>query len=290
LTRSKEIAIAKKQQEVELEEAARLRAVAQKEEAAQAVLTVEETAAAERNKQVDIIAQRALSEKQLLDRQLIADAGAYEIERQARAQAEAAELQAQAIERLAKANLQDAEARALGNFKLIEAKNLTRNEILIAEALSHAVTSLPEIVREAMKPAEKISDIRVLNVSGGGISSGNHGGAGKIVSAFLEAGAAFPLLREMLKFAGIDGDSASLSELLRKGMQSSPEIRAFIEANVPATIRQKLAGEVNFEAPTPGGSTPEGTPTSVEIGDDEQQRRATVLARKKAAQASRKPS
>lgn len=278
--RSKEVAIAKKQQEVELEDAERLRAVAQKEEAAQAVLTVEETATAERQKQVDIIGQKAISEKQLLDRQLAADAEAYEIERQAKAEAEAAELQAQAIERLAEAKLKDAEAQALGNFKLIEAKNSTKNEIIISEAFLEAVNQLPEVVREAMKPAEKISEIKVLNVGGSGIGGGNgqHSGAGKVVSSFLEAGAAFPMFKEMLKFAGVDGDNLDLSAILRKGLQSSPEVRKFIEANVPAAVRSKLAD-------ADSGSEP-----SAPAADKDKDAAARKAARRKAATAKKPPS
>ncbi len=241
--RDKEIQIAQKQQEVEHQEAERLRAVAEKEQAEQDVITVEKKAQAEREKEVTLINQTAASEKQLIDRSKAADAQAYEVERAAKARAEAAEMQATAIERLAKANLEDATAEATGNRQLAEALNTKRNEVLMAEAFTTMVSQFPEIVREAMKPAEKISDIKILNVSGMGGSNGNgngHSGAGGVVGAFLEAGAAYPMFKEMLKFAGVDADKNSLSEIIRKGMQASPEVKRFLEENIPAVVRNKL--------------------------------------------------
>ncbi len=121
--RDKEIQIAQKQQEVERQDAERLRAVAEKEQAEQDVITVEARAQAEREKEVTLINQVALSEKKMIDRQKSADAEAYEVERAAKARAEAAELQAAAIERLSKANFEKAAAEAAGNHKLVQAVN-----------------------------------------------------------------------------------------------------------------------------------------------------------------------
>ena len=255
--RDKEIQIAQKQQEVERQDAERLRAVAEKEQAEQDVITVEARAQAEREKEVTLINQVALSEKKMIDRQKSADAEAYEVERAAKARAEAAELQAAAIERLSKANFEKAAAEAAGNHKLVQAVNSKRNEVLLAEAFSTMVQQFPEIVREAMKPAEKISDIKVLNVSGGGNGGGNSG-AGRVVSAFMEAGAAYPMFKEMLKFAGVDSDKFSLTDIIRRGMQASPEVKRFIEENIPAAVRKQL--ETKSENGTPKPSTEENSP------------------------------
>lgn len=224
---AKRIGIINKVQEQEHAEATKLATVAEREAAEQNVLTVQETAEAERARQVAVIQRRAQAEQDQLQKQIAADAAAYEVQREAEARAKAAELQAAAIERLATAKLREAEALAEGERKLIDAKNQTANPILVQEAALKLLDQAPEIVRELMKPAEKISEIKVLNLAGGGFN-GNGGGAGgngthgegslvgKIVGSVLEAGAAYPLLKEMLKFAQVDLEQTSVQELVTK--------------------------------------------------------------------------
>jgi uncharacterized membrane protein YqiK len=102
----------------------------------------------------------------------------------------------------------EAEARAQGQEKMIAAKNSTVSEVLVQEAILGFIEQAPELMREAMKPAEKISDIRVINMNGGGFSGGGAGGSSdaanptnRIVSSIMEAGAALPLWA-----ANIDAD------------------------------------------------------------------------------------
>lgn len=225
--RDAEIAVLQKEREKELESARQLEAVAEKERAAQQVMTVEKTEEAERLRQVMVIGQRASSERDQIQKQIAADADAYEIKVRAAAKLEAAENQALAIERLAKANLAQAQAVAEGEQKLIEARNATKNEIIIQDALSSLADKMPAIVAELMKPAEKISEMRVLNISGMGGSSSEGGASspvGGILKSFLEAGAALPMFKEMLRMANVDPEKTPVGEALRRAAKAVPGV------------------------------------------------------------------
>ena len=61
---------------------------------------------------------------------------------------------------------------------------------------------ITEVTNELMKPAERIESIRVLDLGGGngnGSSSMN-----RILSSIVNAGAAVPLLKEIVGFSGLD--------------------------------------------------------------------------------------
>lgn len=240
--RDKKIGIIEKEKEQEVAEAARLAVVADREAAEQNVYLVEQRAEAERNKEVALIEQRADSEKEQIAKQVAADAEAYETMKKAEAQLAAAEMEAKAKERLAAALLVEAEAQAEGERKLISAKNSTEENVLFQEAVLALIHKSPEIVREAMKPAEKISDIRVINMSGfqgGGAGGGNEASnpANKIVQSIMEAGAALPMFKELLKAANVDSDR-SLSDLARSAVSSHPAMRKILE-KIPEELRKR---------------------------------------------------
>jgi hypothetical protein len=53
----------------------------------------------------------------------------------------------------------------------------------------------------------------------------------------VQAGAALPFFKEMLKLANIDIEKLSLSEIVRKAVQVIPEIQELLK-NVPASIQK----------------------------------------------------
>lgn len=239
--RDKQIGIIEKDKEQELAEAQRLAVVAEREAAEQNVYLVEQKSEAERNKQVALIEQQAESEKEQIAKQVAADAEAYEIQKRAEAKLGAAELEAKAQERLATSLLAEAEARAEGQRKMIEAKNATEQSVLFQEAVLAFIDRAPELMREAMKPAEKISDIRVVNVSGGLGGAGASGGqAGapmsKIFSSILEAGAALPMFKELLKAVNVDSER-SLTDLARSAVGTHPSMKEILD-RIPEELRE----------------------------------------------------
>jgi flotillin len=80
-----------------------------------------------------------------------------------------------------------------------------------------AIAASPELARELMAPAKAIREIRVLQTGGfGGGANGASNGAqpalgvmSPILKSVLEAGAAYPLLRELMSFAKVDQEKLS---------------------------------------------------------------------------------
>ena len=88
---------------------------------------------------------------------------------------------------------------------MFEAKNQIAQSVLVQEVVLKLLDQSPQLVRELMKPAEKISDIKILNVTGAGMGGGGANGdgagagggdslIGKVVNTMLQAGAAFGLM------------------------------------------------------------------------------------------------
>ena len=103
------------------------------------------------------------------------------------------------------------------------------------------------VIRELMQPAKAISEIKVLQLqggmSGGANGDGANGGsmfgaASPILKTIMEAGAAYPLLREMLTFAQVD--TGKLADKVRSFVGTLPdEVRAAVDAD--PELAKKLA-------------------------------------------------
>lgn len=181
--RDKEIAITLKEKERVEEEMYRLQVEASKEQAAQGVFTVQEKAAAERAKEIALIG--ALREL------------------------EVAERKAEAVERLSRSRMKEGEAEAYARLKMREAENALDEKIIRRDVLLELIARAPQIVGELMAPAKQIESIKVLDINGWrGAGDGSQGfaasGIGRVIGAFLEAGAALPLLKEILDFSQVD--------------------------------------------------------------------------------------
>jgi hypothetical protein len=108
---------------------------------------------------------------------------------------------------------------------------------------------LPDVTRELMTPAKSISEIKVLQLQGLGGSGGANGDANgsgaspfgvasPVLKTILEAGAAYPLLREMMQFSQVD--TGKLADKARALLSTLPdEVKRVIEAD--PTLSAKLA-------------------------------------------------
>ncbi|GIW42654.1 MAG: flotillin [Candidatus Binatia bacterium] len=181
--RARDIAVLLKEIERLREEKNRLESEAAREQAAQAVLTVVQKAEAERAREIALI--DALREL------------------------EVAERRAKARERLAAARRAEGEAEAYAVSKLREAENILGEKFIVRDIAQALIERAPEIASELMAPAKQIESIRVLSVSGlGADGAADTSGVGGVLAAFLRSGAALPLLKEILDFAGIDREKA----------------------------------------------------------------------------------
>ena len=200
-----EIQVAVKEKEREIASTDRLAATAERTRSEAQVLTVEAIEEAERNSRIALIRAEQEADEERISKERLANAEAYTVIEAAKAEREAAVLRAEAQKTLAEALLVEAKAKAEGEEALIEAKNSADQRILNNEALLKLIQSLPEVTGELMKPAEQIESIRILDLGGNGAGNGASGGnVGKIFGSILQAGAALPMLKEVLNFGGID--------------------------------------------------------------------------------------
>ena len=188
-------------------ELARAQAVAAEER----VFTAREIEAAERKKAIDLIGARQAAEREALrltmaaaaERLASADRGAA-IRAQAEADADAEKIRTLAARIRAEA---EAEATRLMN----EAQNVLTPEAR-ASALRLALVNKAEaIIREAVRPMERIEGIKILHVeglAGGGGGGGDGGGGGfadGVVNSALRFRAQAPIVDQLLREIGLEG-------------------------------------------------------------------------------------
>ena len=176
---------------------------AEKARAEAAVETAEAIEKAERESKVELIRAEQEADEEKIAKEKTADAEVYTIVETAKAELEAAQVKAEATKILSEALLVEARAEADGEEALITAKNQAEPQVLVSDAVLALVEALPEVTNELMKPAERIESIRVLDLGGNG-GNGSSGSMNRILGSIINAGAAMPLLKELVNFSGID--------------------------------------------------------------------------------------
>jgi uncharacterized membrane protein YqiK len=217
----RQIAVIRTQEEEARAQAMKLQAEAEREEAEQAIVTVEATARANRDRQVAIIR---------------AEESAQSVKIEAIARTAVAEQEALAMKAMAEAQLARVEAEAEGKRRLVDAENAVGTKLLLRDVVLKALDVMPPLAHELMMPAQAIKDVKVLQLSGLGGNDGSTAGAGlfgvasPILKTLLEAGAAYPLMREMMQFGKVDGDA--LAEKARALLQMVPdELKSALESD-----------------------------------------------------------
>jgi uncharacterized membrane protein YqiK len=210
------IAIAQKSEEQSHAEARANEARAAAVKAAQAVITAEEVAAADRDKAVALVLAAQEAEKQ-----------AISIKVSAMAEKDAAESRAEAIRTLAKANRDNYEVEAAGKRLLNEAINTLSDSQVSLQVKLALIAALPKIIEESVKPMAQIDGIKIVQVDGLGAGRGGNGsgtggtaatatvGGGNLaeqaVDAALRYRAYAPVLDQLIKDVGLgEGGLAAL--------------------------------------------------------------------------------
>lgn len=204
-------------------EAQRAAALALKEKADQEVITVQHVAEAERKKRVAVVAAEQEAERQKIG----ADVAAYQqtkaaealataAKMKAQAEADAAAMQADAITKLAEARREAGLKEAEVDRQKVAAANSKTPEVMLAEVANALIQRGPEIVRELVKPAEKISEFKILHLGGDGGGNGKPGSLGSAMSpiarTLLEASAVMPVLQSVMKGTDADGIAKALAK------------------------------------------------------------------------------
>jgi uncharacterized membrane protein YqiK len=225
IARRKAIELAEQERAVAVAEQSRAQSVAQAEAdkaralavtAEEQVFTARETEMAQRRKSIELIVAQQEAERDAL--RLTVAAGAEKAaaaDRGAAVRAEAeAEADADKIRSLAtRIRLEvDAEGTRLMN----EAQNMLTPDARLSAMRMKLIDKLEAIIRESVKPMERIEGIKILHVDGlgggggggsGRVDSGDVGGglADSVVNSALRFRAQAPLIDQLLREIGVQG-------------------------------------------------------------------------------------
>ena len=176
------------------------------------MFTARELEAAERKKQIDLIGAAQAAEREALrltsaaraEKEASADRGAA-IRAQAEADADADKIKSMAMRVRAEI---EAEALRLMN----DAHNTLSPEARMSALRMKLVEKAEAIIRESVRPMERIEGIKILHVDGlggggnGAAGEGLHGGfADGLVNSALRYRAQAPLVDQLLREIGIEG-------------------------------------------------------------------------------------
>jgi uncharacterized membrane protein YqiK len=205
---------------------ARARAVAEEER----VFTARETEMAERRKRIDLIGAQQEAERDALRIRVGAEAEkAAAGDRGAAVRAEAeAFADAERVRAMA-ARIRN-EVEAEGTRLMNEAQNLLSPEARLSAMRIRLIDKLEGIIRESVKPMERIEGIKILQVDGlggggggRGDGQGNGGFADSVVNSALRFRAQAPLVDQLLREIGVDsGDVGKAARgLLDRGQSAA---------------------------------------------------------------------
>ena len=231
------VAVKSKEQSVADAEADRARALAVKEE--EQVVTVRETAKAERQKEITLIEAKKIAEQDAIEITVAAEAKKMAAEDDAESVKIKATADAEAEKTVAEAKRVSFDVEAEGKRSINEAENILSKDIIEMQVKMAMLKYLPEIVRESVKPMEKIDGIKIfqidgLNGFGGGGSAGGNGTGGEgataggsnladqVTNAALRYKAQSPLVDSLLKEIGIDG--GDINSVGRSVIDSIPPV------------------------------------------------------------------
>ncbi len=173
------------------------------------VITAQEQEAAERRKAIELIEAAREAERKALELKIMATA--EKVSASDRTDAIKIEAEGQKV----RYNVE-----AEGTMALNEARNILTPEQIAAEIKKYIIDRMPEIMRESVKPMEKIDSIKIVQADGlwGEKGSGSAGTDGIFDSA-LRFKAKAPLIDSLLRDLGLE--VISLDGALTKGDSSA---------------------------------------------------------------------
>jgi uncharacterized membrane protein YqiK len=218
--RRKTLELAEQQRAIAIAQASRAQSEAQAEaelarakavSAEEKVFSARETEIAERKKQIEIIAAQQDAERDGIRIKLQAQAEKIAAVDRAEMHRLDAEGEAEAEKIRALAAKLRYEIEAEGSRQMNEAQNILSPESRSSNMRIRLIDKLEGIIRESVRPLEKIEGIKILQVDGLGGSAPAAGGEGggnitdSIVNSALRYRAQAPLLDSLLKEIGITG-------------------------------------------------------------------------------------
>ena len=202
------------------------------------VFTARETEIAERRKKIELIAAAQEAERDAL--RITVAAGAEKVAASDRGAAVRANAEAQAdaekISAIAAKIRHEVEAE--GQRLMNQAQNVLTPEARMSAMRIRLIDKMEGIIRESVKPMERIEGIRILQVDGlgGGGNSGGigHGGgngdaslADSVVNSALRFRAQAPLVDQLLREIGVDG--GDIGKVARSMLEKGQAVPALSE-------------------------------------------------------------
>jgi uncharacterized membrane protein YqiK len=188
---------------------ARAQAVAAEEK----VFTARDLEIARRKKEIELIGAAQEVEREAIRLQRLAEAEKQAAGDRATARRLSAEGEAEAEKIRALASKIRYEIDAAGTRQMNEAQNILTPEARQSAFRMRLVDKVDSIIRESVKPMEKIENIRILQVDGLGGGGGGNGAGGEgqpgiadgVVNSALRYRAQAPIIDSLLKEIGISG-------------------------------------------------------------------------------------
>ncbi|MEL6519944.1 MAG: flotillin domain-containing protein [Pseudomonadota bacterium] len=218
----RQIIVAQKSEEESRARASADIARAEATKAMEAVSTVKEVAEAERAKQIALIEASREAEREATRVRLSAQAEKDAAQDRAEARREEAQADADAITIRAEAKKKDMLAEAEGRRAITDAENALSADLISMKVDLARLEAMPQILAEAVKPAEKIDSIRIHQVSGlnGAAGGGSSSGGGdkapinQALDSIMGMAVQMPALKKLGDELGLsmDGSIASLTE------------------------------------------------------------------------------
>jgi flotillin len=212
--------------------------------ATEKVNTAQAEEVAERGRRIEVIAARAVAERQAAGVIVQAQAEKEAAQNRAEALTTEAEAEARAAESRAKGIQFMGEAEATRERLVNEARNTLSPTVIDYELTRERIRIIPEALRETMKAVEHISDIKIISAGGafgsaGGSATGSL--AGGLTNELLSYNAQKPIMDTILKQAGFQPLGTTNDTLL--------------SVAVPGTITSPVAGSRPPATPETSGAT-----------------------------------
>lgn len=210
-----------------LAEEARAKATAAQE----GVTTAKEVAIAERERQIAVIAAKRDAEQEATQITVSAQAERNAAQDKATASLTLAQAEADAARIRAEAQAKTYDVEAEGQRKLNEARNMLSAAIIEYEITRERLRVIPAALAEAVRPMEKIGDVKIIDFGGAlGVARGGVGQAGggngsvpdNLLNSLLAYRANAPMIDKLLAEAGFS-PSEGLVQSLVNGAGSPAE-------------------------------------------------------------------
>lgn len=215
------IVIAKKSEEEASAKASSEKARAEQVKATEDVTTIAAVAEAERQQQIELIGAESLAKKESVKLVVAAQAEEEVAKKKSSATLILAKAQTEADVLASEGIKAKYTAEAEGQTQLNEAANKQSADVIAMQVKLKLIEKLPEIIRESVKPMEKIDSIKIVDMGGsvqslsggavvnadGSTSGGGQNFPDQIMNAVSRHKMAAPLIDDLLAAAGIsEGD------------------------------------------------------------------------------------